>query len=188
MKRFVRIEPTIIQEFGRTFKQQAVIKTFRTDDGLQHEFTTVYAEGMRGVAVVALTTDHQVVTTFQFRAGPEQWVYELPGGGVYDAEDIEAAARRELQEETGYVPGKLLSLGKSHSDGYCNYVCHYYLATDCTLSGTGRLLDDEEHEQGAEVRLLAISDFIEHAKYGEMTDVRAVLLAYEKLKELEGTK
>lgn len=182
MKQFTRVEPAVTQEFGLKYKQQAVIKRFKTDDGLQHEFTTVYAEGSRAAAVIALTPENHVITVFQFRAGPEEWIYDLPGGGVNAGEDIEVGALRELKEETGYVPGKMELLGKSYGDGYTNILFHYYFATDCMLEENGRSLDAEEHEQGAEVRLLTIDEFIKKAKYEGMTDAHAVLMAYEKLK------
>jgi len=40
-------------------------------------------------------------------AGPHTW--QFPQGGVDDGEDYEAAARRELAEETGVVSAELLS-------------------------------------------------------------------------------
>lgn len=185
MKNFTRIEPTTIQSVGNRFKRRVVIKKFQTEDGLEHEFTTIYGEGSRSAAVIALTPDSQVITVYQFRAGPEKWMYDLPGGGAEVDESDEATALRELEEETGYVPQKLKLLGEGYGDGYKNSTCSYYLAINCTTGGRGRRLDTEESDQGAEVRLLTISEFIEKAKRGEMTDPHAVLMAYEKLKQLE---
>lgn len=184
MKKFTRIEPTVIQTVGDLFEQQVVIKHFRTEDGLEHEFTTIYSEDSKGAAVIALTPDNKVLTVLQFRAGPEAWMYELPGGSVELGEDVEVAVLRELKEETGYTVGSIEYLGENPGDGYKNTRCYYYLATHCTPAGDGKSLDDEEAKQGVEVQLLTIDELIENAKFGRMTDSLAVLMAYEKLKEL----
>lgn len=185
-KKFTRIEPTEIQEFGLKFKRYAVIKRFRTDDGLEHEFTTVNKEGSMSAAVIALTSENKVISMYQFRPGTESWVYEIPGGGVNEGEEPQIGAVRELEEETGYKPGNLEYLGESHGTAGNNMTWHYYFATGCTLSDSKAEKDKEENEQGAEVRLISIDELFESAKGGTMTDPRAVLLAYEKLKEMRG--
>ncbi len=185
MKRFTRIEPTIQLTVGLQYKKTAVIKHFQTEDGLLHEFTTIGAEGERAGAVIALTPSNEVIITYQFRAGPERWTFDLPGGGFDEGEDTQEAALRELREETGYVPGHVEYLGESAGGAYTNTVWHYYFATDCKLVRDARELDKEEAEQGAEVRLISISKLIANAKRSEMTDPRAVLMAYDKLKEIE---
>lgn len=188
VKKFTRIEPTDIQEFGRKYKRQAIIKKFRTEDGLEHEFTMVNQDGTRAAAVIALTPDNQVISVYEFRPNSEQWVYEIPGGGVNSGEDPLVGAKRELKEETGYIPGTIEYLGASYGDAYTNLVAHYYLATDCVLADDELMHDEEERVQGAEVRLISIGQLIESAKGGTMTDPRAVLLAYEELKRIESGK
>jgi ADP-ribose pyrophosphatase len=181
VKRFTRIEPTVVQTAGRRFKRDVVIKRFQTEDGLTHEFTTVGQEGSRAGAVIALTPDNRVISMYQFRPGPERWMYDLPGGGIHEGEDARAGAIRELREETGYVPARVALLGTSCRDSYTNMTWHYYLATGCRRHVEGRLLDAEEQAQGAEVRLLSIAELIDHAKNDRMTDPHAVLLAYNEL-------
>lgn len=185
MKKFTRIEPTSVQEVGLRFKQQAVVKNFETSDGLRHEFTTLYREGSRAAGVIALTADRQIISLYQFRPGPEEWVYDIPGGGLGVNEDPFDGALRELEEETGYVPGVIELLGTSYSGGYSNLEQYYYFATDCVPGGGGISLDTEENDQGAEVRLLRIAEFIEKSKQGRMSDPAAVLMAYDKLIEME---
>lgn len=183
MKTFTRVD-TVIQPVGGRFKREVVVKKFQTEDGLEHEFTTWIAEGYQAAGVIALTPDKKAVMMYQFRGGPERWMYEIPGGGVMPGEDAQIAALRELKEETGYTPGHVELLGTSCKDAYSNIVIHYYIATDCVLSDDGRQLDEEEQEQGAEVRLITIDELIANAKHDHMTDPHAVLMAYEKLKEL----
>lgn len=183
MKKFTRTE-TIVQTVGKRFKKEAVIKRFKTGDGLVHEFTTWNREGRRIGAAIAITPDKKVIVSYQFRGGPERWMYEIPGGGLEAGEDPQTGALRELREETGYAPGHVAFLGTSCRDSLNNATWYYYLVTGCQQLPQGRELDKEEHEQGAELRLISIADFIDHAKHDRMTDPAAVLMAYDKLKEM----
>ena len=187
MKRFTRIEPTTIQEVGDRFKDQVVIKRYQTEDGLTHEFTTFHKEGMLAVATLALTEDNRAIIVRQFRAGRESYCDEIPGGAVEAGEDIEAAAKRELMEETGYQPGALRYLGAYSWDAYANFMAYYFLALACKPSGEPNR-DQTETDQGIETRLISIAELIENAKTNKMTDAVAVLMAYDTLKELEGEK
>jgi len=56
------------------------------------------------VMVLPVTPEHEVVMVRQYRHGMESVFLELPGG-IVDGHDglPEAAARRELMEETGYT-------------------------------------------------------------------------------------
>ncbi|HEY4160866.1 MAG TPA: NUDIX hydrolase [Candidatus Saccharimonadales bacterium] len=182
MKKFTRTE-TIRQTVGLRFKRTATIKRFRTEDGLEHEFTT-WLEGVRDAAVIALTSNNEVITIYQFRAGPERWMYEIPGGAIEGGESYEAGALRELKEETGYEPEHLEYLGENSRDAYSNGVWRYYLATGCKLSPDGWHPDKTELDQGVEVRLISIAELLDNARHDRMTDPAAVLMAYDKLKEI----
>jgi ADP-ribose pyrophosphatase len=175
-----RIEPTEAVKVGwRTVTKKTFIdtmgKTFDAD---------VYAkDGEEGVAVVAITSSGQAVACRQYRFGPERIMEELPGGFVDDGEDKRDAALRELTEETGYQSTKMEYLGYAFRDAWSNDVSHYYLATGCRPADGGQQLDETED---IEVVLMSISQLIENAKSGRMTDPGAVLMAYERLMEMKG--
>lgn len=46
----------------------------------------------------------------EFGQGPDQWRWQMPQGGVDEGEDIETAAKRELQEETGVRSATLIAM------------------------------------------------------------------------------
>ena len=58
------------------------------------------------VNVVAVTADDRLVLVRQFRPGIGAVHYEIPAGVVEPGEDVEAAAKRELLEETGFGQGR----------------------------------------------------------------------------------
>ena len=63
------------------------------------------------VSVLARTADGKFLLVRQYRPAVEQTTLELPGGHVEQGETPEAAARKELREETGYVAEELHLLG-----------------------------------------------------------------------------
>lgn len=189
MKTFTRVEPTDTYKVGGAFKKPMVVKRFRTEDGQEHEFTTEGPEDRHCGAVLALTPDNRVVVSYQFRPGPEAWLYELPGGAFNEGEDFQAAALRELLEETGYESNEVTSLGEHCRGAYINGTWHYYLAQNCRLAADGPKRDELENDQGLETKLISIEVLIYNATHGLMTDPVAVLAAYETLKEIQyGTK
>jgi len=77
----------------------------------------------RGNACAVLLYDvncDEVLLIEQFRIGPavrgdDPWLIEVVAGMIDEGEDAEQAACREAQEEAGYVPQKMMFLGKYYS-------------------------------------------------------------------------
>jgi 8-oxo-dGTP pyrophosphatase MutT (NUDIX family) len=81
------------------------------------------------VNVVALTPERALVVVHQYRFGSETVTTEVPGGVIDPGEAPEAAARRELREETGYTAERWTSLGSVQPNpAYQTNLCHHWLA------------------------------------------------------------
>lgn len=179
MKAWQRIDDgsDIIKAGYRTVVQ----KRFRKNDGSEVLASVDGKEGGEAAGVVAITQDGKVIIARQFRCGPEQVMEELPGGMVDGGEDPLSAAKRELQEETGYTADTFEYIGKTHVNAWDSMVRHYYFATNCYYVGGS---NPDEYEE-IEVDTISVPAFIENARTARMTDVQAVFLAYDKLKQLE---
>ena len=87
------------------------------------------------VAIVAIDGKNNVLLVSQFRQPVEKELLEIPAGGIDPGEDPLTAVRREMQEETGYLPQKVERLGGFYATpGYGTEYMHLYLATDLTPS------------------------------------------------------
>ncbi len=116
---------------GRAVKLR--VDTVRMADG--RETTREIIEHADCVAIIAIDADDNVLLVNQFRKPVEKELLEIPAGGIDAGEDSETTVRRELREETGYLPGKVERLGGFYSaPGYSSEYLYLYLATDLALS------------------------------------------------------
>lgn len=109
------------------------VDTVRKASG--HEAVREIVEHDDCVAIIAVDADGKVLLVNQYRKAAEKELLEIPAGGIDAGEDAETAVRREMREETGYLPGRMERLGGFYSaPGYCTEYLHLYLATDLTPS------------------------------------------------------
>ncbi|GBD37323.1 ADP-ribose pyrophosphatase [bacterium HR36] len=133
----------------------------------------------RGAAVMLPFLDHQrVVLVWNYRYPIGQRLLELPAGTLDPGESPERCAARELEEEIGYRPGKLLQLAQFYpSPGVLSECMHLFLAED--LQPTQQKLDPGED---IELEILPFEEALARVLRGEIRDGKTMigLLFYDR--------
>lgn len=95
-------------------------------------------------AVVAVRDDGKLLMVRQYRYALGRETLEIPAGGLNGREEpTDVAARRELEEETGYTCGQLELLNSIFTTvAFCNEKIDIYLARD--LKPGKQHLDEDE--------------------------------------------
>lgn len=119
------------------------------------------------VGVVPVTDDGKVIVEQQFRYPLDQVITEIPAGKLDSfAEDRLSAAKRELEEETGYTAKEWVELGDYYpTPAYCDERITLYLARG--LAQGQRHLDEDEF---LNFKAVPLADLVEDVMAGRITD------------------
>jgi ADP-ribose pyrophosphatase len=137
-----------------------------------------------GIAVVLVPVDahERLLMVRQYRHPARAWLLELPAGGV-DKRDAspEAAALRELREETGHR-GTLTRIGGMFlAPGYSEEYQHVYAATDLVEDA---LAADEDEE--LELERVALDHALRLIDTGEIRDAKSIAALLLYLRHTDG--
>lgn len=98
------------------------------------EVTREIVEHHGSVVIIPRLTNGNIVMVRQFRYATQRHLWELVAGSMDPGESVTRAARRELQEETGYRAGSLKRLFSFYpSPGFLTEQMHLVEARDLTL-------------------------------------------------------
>lgn len=120
-------------------------------------------------AVVPLFPDGSTLLIRQFRYPPRRTFLEVPAGKLdVEGEDPAEVAARELEEETGWIAGRIEPLGSFYPCiGYSNEVIHFFVAEDLrqgeTQLGEGELVEPVP---------LPFAEAVAMARRGEILDMK----------------
>ena len=136
--------------------------------------------GHRGAAaMLAVREDGKLLMVRQWRNALDRYTLEIPAGGRNSVDEpTETAAARELEEETGYIAGKVQFLLSIYTTvAFCNEKIDIYLARDLKRRESQHLDEDEylnvEAHTMEELEQLIFSRKIEDSK------TIAALMAYK---------
>lgn len=118
-----------------------------------------------------------IILVRQYRNAADDYVLEIPAGGLEIGEDPKLCASRELEEETGYRANQVDFLFKFYSSiGITDEIISIYVARD--LVKTQQNLDEDEYVTIERYKLEELIDMIYN---GELMDNKTIsaLLAYQ---------
>lgn len=123
------------------------------------------------VAMIAVTKEDRLILVRQFRKALEKTILEIPAGKIEANEDHVIAAKRELEEETGYRASDVKPLFSFYtSPGFANELLHLFWAEG--LHNGEMDLDQDEFVELVEYSLEECLDAINR---GEICDAKTVL-------------
>ena len=131
-----------------------------------------------GVVILACKED-KILLVKQFRYPMKEVLFELPAGKLEAGEDPFEAAKRELEEETGYCAGKWTKLGYVYtSPGYSDEKLYLYKAED--LKFTHCHPDEGEIIQAFEYKYDDVLKMIDNGEINDAKTLCALLRAQIK--------
>ena len=131
-------------------------------------------ESANGVVIVPLTSNERIIFVRQSRWPIQNILLELPAGGIEFNENEDAAALRELREETGYRSDQMLKLGGFFvAPGYSTEYMYGYLARDLTFDPL-----KPDFDEFFEIVELSWSEVIECIKQGIIQDAKTLAVLF----------
>lgn len=129
------------------------------------------------VGIVALDADGKVLMLRQYRHAVGERLLELPAGKLdVRGEDPVAAARRELQEETGYRAGRMDHLLRFHnSAGWTDEATTLYLAEGLEEAGVPVSFTAQHEEADMEVEWVPLDEAVSMVASGEIRDAKSII-------------
>ena len=123
------------------------------------------------VCIIPILPNGNLCLIRQYRYGPRAEFIEIPAGKLDVGEDPLVCAKRELEEEIGYIAGKFTFLTNIHpAIGFSNEKMWVYLAEDLILSKQN--LDQDEF---LELYPIPVKKAIDLIYEGKITDVKTVI-------------
>ncbi len=122
-------------------------------------------------AVVPFVSEHDVLLIRQFRHATDGMILEVPAGKLDPGESPETCAARELAEEAGQRPGRLVQLGALWTTpGFTDERITLFAAFD--LTPVPRNPDDDEL---IEILRVPLADALRLVWSGELSDAKSAL-------------
>ena len=160
-------EKTLIHQGSHIslYKQKVLL------DDQRHTYYDVIAHP-GGAVMAALNEQRQFCLITQPRPAIGEDVWEFPAGCLEPEEPPLQTAKRELEEETGFIANKWFDLGNIvTAPGYCDERLYLYAAKELTETSTN--FDEEEQ---IESHWLTVAEIEEKVANGTINDAKTLSL------------
>jgi ADP-ribose pyrophosphatase len=148
---------------------EVVRDRIREDSGSEYSREVVMHNG--GAGGVAMLDDGRIALVRQYRHPAKKELLEIPAGKIDGGEAPEICAAREIEEELGMRPGKMLKLTEFYSTpGFCAEKLFLYLATE--LQPTKQNLD---HDEQVEIVYTTLDEAMTMISSGEIEDAKTII-------------
>ena len=142
----------------------------RLPDGTETEFDYLVED--ESAVILPFTADGRVVVIEEWRQAVGRVNRGLPAGNLEPEESLEAGARRELAEETGYEAGEISHMTTVEpANGFADAEFHYVLARECEPTADRSL----DYNESIRVDTTTFEELVEAARADELRDGRSAL-------------
>ncbi len=143
--------------------------------------TREYLKHPGAVAALPLLDDGSALLVKQFRYPTAEVILEIPAGKLEAGEDPDECISRELAEEIGYQPQKLIHLASVWTTpGFTNEIIHLYLATQLQVAPLER-----DADEFLEIVRFSKAELWEYINRGSILDGKTLLtLSMVEMKKL----
>ena len=125
----------------------------------------------KGVGIIAFDGNDKIWMVKQYRKAIDKITLEIPAGLVDPGEMPIETAKRELQEEVGYLPETISYLFDMHaSPGFTNDKLSFFLAKDLVKSSL-----EQEEDENVEACALEVKELYKMVENGEITDAKTII-------------
>ena len=122
------------------------------------------------VCIVPVLPDGRIGMIRQWRSAVQEYLYELPAGGLEPGEAPEECAKRESIEEIGYKIGKLTPLFNCYlAPGYSSEMMWGFLGEELELVGA-----QPEEDETIELVARPLEEFLPLIDSGEIRDSKTI--------------
>ncbi len=124
------------------------------------------------VIILPVLSSDKFILIRQYRAPIDDFIYEAPAGVMEPGESPREAAKRELVEETGYLPNELIDVGKHYPvPGYSTEEMHLFIARDLEYVG----MRPEPYEIIKPI-VVSVDEAVDMVKRNEIRDLKTAYL------------